>query len=112
MGLDSYWKNGDESGHVDGNFKVCGGMMSGQGNDSFRGKVYSSFVESITGVSLYQETITAETVQEMAQKMTSLDAWRRLNNCLIYKYHIDELNDFIRMFQLHADAGHSLIGWW
>ena len=36
---------------VDG---LCGGMFSGHGNGSFRGKVYNDFVEEITRESLYQ----------------------------------------------------------
>ena len=54
MGLDNIWmKNKDEHGVIEGEFKICGGVFSGHGNDSFRGKVYERFVEDVTGVSLF-----------------------------------------------------------
>jgi len=66
MGLDNYWKQDkDTNGIVEGEFQVCGGICSGNGNDSFRGKVYNSIVEEITGISLYQDTISAEDVAMM-----------------------------------------------
>jgi hypothetical protein len=57
MGLDNLWKKNDnETASVEGNFQICGGMFSGHGNDSFRGKVYHRLVEDITGISLYGYT--------------------------------------------------------
>ena len=61
MGLDNYWmKSKEELGNIEGEFQICGGMFSGSGNNSFRGKVYHSFVEDITGVSLYGDRETNE----------------------------------------------------
>jgi hypothetical protein len=115
MGLDNFWKKSkDEAGVIEGEFKVCGGMFSGSGNDSFRGKVYSRFVEDVTGVSLYGDPETCETPNETVKQMADdLDAteWR---DSYIQNYDIEkqEFEDLVRMFRLHADAGHYLLAWY
>jgi hypothetical protein len=112
MGLDNIWKkNKDENGVIEGEFKVCGGVFSGHGNDSFRGKVYARLVEDITGVSLYGDPETFETSNETVKQMADdLDAteWR---DSYIQNYDIEEheFKDLVRMFRLHADAGHYLL---
>jgi hypothetical protein len=115
MGLDNYWKkNAEEYGEIEGEFKVCGGMMSGNGNDSFRGKVYHRLVEDITGISLYgdRETneISNETVKKMADDLEATE-WR---DSYIENYDIveEEFRDLVKMFRLHADAGHYLVSSW
>ena len=115
MGLDNYWmKAKEEFGHVEGNFNICGGMMSGSGNDSFRGKVYHRFVEDVTEISLYgdRETneISNETVKKMADDLEATE-WR---DSYIENYDIEkqEFKDLVKMFRLHADAGHFLVSSW
>jgi hypothetical protein len=115
MGLDNYWmKSKDEAGIIEGEFKVCGGMFSENGNDSFRGKVYYRFVEDVTEVSLYgdRETneISNETVKQMADDLETTE-WR---DSYIVNYDIEEeeFKDFVKMFRLHADAGHYLESSW
>ena len=115
MGLDNFWKkNKDEDGVIEGNFNICGGMFSGHGNDSFRGKVYHRFVEDVTEVSLYgdRETneISNETVKKMADDLEATE-WR---DSYIQNYDIEEqeFKDLVRMFRLHADAGHYLLAWY
>ena len=115
MGLDNIWmKNKDEHGVIEGEFKVCGGVFSGHGNDSFRGKVYARFVEEVTGVSLYGDPETFETPNETVKQMADdLEAteWR---DSYIQNYDIEEqeFKDLVRMFRLHADAGHYLLAWY
>jgi hypothetical protein len=115
MGLDNFWKKSkEEAGVIEGEFKVCGGMFSGSGNDSFRGKVYERFVEDVTGVSLYGDPETFETSNETVKQMADdLDAteWR---DSYIQNYDIEEheFKDLVRMFRLHADAGHYLLAWY
>ena len=115
MGLDNYWmKNKEELGTIEGEFKVCGGMLSGHGNDSFRGKVYHRFVEDVTEVSLYGDRDTNEIPIEIVKKMADdLEAteWR---DSYIENYDIEEqeFKDLVRMFRLHADAGHYLVSSW
>ena len=115
MGLDNIWKKSkDENGVIEGEFKVCGGVFSGNGNDSFCGKVYSRIVEDITGVSLYGDPETCEvpveTVKQMADDLEATE-WR---DSYIANYDIEEeeFKDLVRMFRLHADAGHYLLAWY
>ena len=111
MGLDNYWmKNKEETGEVEGIFKICGGMLSGNGNDSFRGKVYYLFIEDVTEVNLYGDPDTHEIPNEIVKKMADdLEAteWR---DSYIENYDLteQEFRDLVRMFRLHADAGHYL----
>ena len=116
MGLDNIWmKSKDEHGVIEGEFKVCGGIFSGNGNDSFRGKVYNRFVEDVTGISLYgyppdTNEISNEVVRDMAEGLEATE-WR---DSYIENYDIEEqeFKDLVRMFRLHADAGHYLIAWY
>jgi hypothetical protein len=114
MGLDNIWKkNKEENGVIEGDFKLCGGVFSGHGNDSFRGKVYDRFVEDVTGVSLYGDPetfeIPNETVKQMADDLEAVE-WR---DSYITNYDIEkqEFKDLVKMFRLHADAGHYLLAW-
>ena len=115
MGLDNYWKKSkDEAGVIEGEFNICGGMLSGNGNDSFRGKVYERFVEDVTGVSLYGDPetceISHETVKQMADDLEATE-WR---DSYIQNYDIEEqeFKDLVKMFRLHADAGHYLVAFY
>ena len=115
MGLDKYWmKSKEEAGNIEGNFKVCGGIFSENGNDSFRGKVYHRFVEDVTNVSLYGDPDTGEIPNETVMKMADdLEAtvWQ---DSYIENYDIieEEFKDLVKMFRLHADAGHYLESSW
>jgi len=115
MGLDNYWmKSKEEAGNIEGNFKVCGGIFSENGNDSFRGKVYHRFVEDVTNVSLSGDPDTGEIPNETVMKMADdLEAtvWQ---DSYIENYDIieEEFKDLVKMFRLHADAGHYLESSW
>ena len=115
MGLDNYWKKSkEEAGTIEGDFKICCGIFSGSGNESFRGKVYARLVEDITGVSLYGDPetceIPSEIVKDMAEGLEATE-WR---DSYIQNYDIEEqeFKDLVRMFRLHADAGHYLLAWY
>jgi hypothetical protein len=115
MGLDNYWKKSkEEAGTIEGDFKICCGIFSGSGNESFRGKVYHRLVEDITGVSLYGDPETCEipneTVKQMANDLEETE-WR---DSYIQNYDIEEeeFKDLVKMFKLHADAGHYLVAWY
>jgi hypothetical protein len=115
MGLDNYWmKNKEEAGHIEGDFNVWGGMMSGSGNKSFRGKVYNAIVEEITDVSLYGDPetneIPNETVKQMADKLDVFDFSTVSTN--YYSLSEEDYDEFKKMFRLHADAGHFLVSSW
>jgi len=121
MGLDSFWRSEeDPEQHVEVEFpwepQLCGGIFSAHGCDSFRGKVYSSLVQEITGVSLYQEKIHNKVVKEMADK---LDAMYVEVNALTSDLDLaefgrdkQELRDLAMVFRTYADAGAALYGWW
>lgn len=115
MGLDNIWKKSkDENGVIEGEFQICGGIFSGNGNDSFRGKVYARFVEDVTEVSLYGDPDTCEipneTVKKMAEDLEGTE-WR---DSYIENYDIEEqeFKDLVKMFKLHAEAGHYLVAWY
>ena len=115
MGLDNYWKKSkEEAGTIEGDFQICCGIFSGSGNESFRGKVYHRLVEDITNVSLYGDPenceIPNETVKQMAIDLEETE-WR---DSYIQNYDIEEqeFKDLVKMFKLHADAGHYLVAWY
>ena len=112
MGLDNYWKKDkDTDGVVEGEFHVCGGICSGNGNDSFRGKVYNSIVEEITGISLYQDTISVEDV-EMMNEIIQETTYEGAKSCASYDLGEEEWESFKKMWNAHAKARHFLISWW
>lgn len=111
MGLDSFWRDeNNESGNINGEFRICGGMLSDHGNSSFRGKVYEQLIISVTGVSLYQELIPAETVKQMAESLEN----KKWDSLFGFTHDIDEqeYNDLVKMFVEHAKENHHLVGWW
>ena len=112
MGLDNYWKQDkDTNGIVEGEFQVCGGICSGNGNDSFRGKVYNSIVEEITGISLYQDTISAEDVA-MMNEIIQETTYEGAKACASYDLRKEEWESFQKMWDAHTKAHHYLISWW
>jgi len=114
MGLDNYWEC-DREVEFNPPLKLCGGMFSGHGQGSFRGKVYFSVVLAVTGESLYQEHIDAATVKAMAERLqaTDFEAMLQLTNPDPSDYQIDaeEFADLQRMFRVYADAGAELRAW-
>ena len=117
MGLDSFWKlpKRKKKPVFEPELMLCGGMLSGHGNGSFRGKVYDHLIESVTGVSLYQEEIDDETVCLMADALdanpydTLPEEWTDgdYGNVAADEYH-----DLQRMFRAFADKGATLHGGW
>lgn len=115
MGLDNYWKKSkEEAGTIEGDFKICCGIFSGSGNESFRGKVYARLVEDITGVSLYGDPETCEISHETVKQMADdLEKTEFIPEYIThYDIEQDEFKDLVRMFRLHADAGHYLVAWY
>lgn len=109
MGLDTYAARSEREGVTqadvaafeEAGIELCGGLFSGDGG-SFRGKVYSDLVRSVTGVSLHQEWIPPETVEEMA------GAFAR-SVCAASDREVLELAKF---FRVCAERGLGLRGWW
>lgn len=113
MGLDSILVNNSrfpfENVDIDPPLRLCGGMLSGNGSGSFRGKVYNDVVEYVTGVSLYQELIAADVVKQMADKLEA-KTFVQLKN--IFDVNEQEWINLQRMFRAYADRGACLAGWW
>lgn len=113
MGLDNFFQNTDPSAPaMDFEPRLCGGMFSGHGQASFRGKVYNSFILFVTGESLYQDVIPNDKIKEMAQKLTEF--YSQYPNDVIGDYNLskEELFDLVRVFNYHAQHGSELVGWW
>ena len=112
MGLDSFWTLPGSKEPLGLEFNppisLCGGMFSGHGSGSFRGKVYEQYIKSITGVTLYQEEIPNPIIVEMAAK---LEAEVPKRPCGQVDEHC-EVRALARMFRAYADAGAVLKGWW
>lgn len=111
MGLDNYWKDGDKDGTVKGEFLVCGGICSGNGNESFRGKVYSGIIEAVTGTSLYEDEIPNSEVLRMNEAIQACTLAKAQEHSP-YGIEQEEWDDFKKMWDAHAKAGHRLIAWY
>ena len=115
MGLDSFWVDPKADKVMElpepmeqvFPLQICGGILSAHGSGSFRGKVYNSLIESITGESLYQDRIPNETIKEMAFLLQEA-AEKGVPDGI----EPEEFRDLVIMFQLYADAGAELRGWW
>jgi hypothetical protein len=95
--------------------KLCGGLFSGNGAQSFRGKVYDGLIQHLTGHSLYQEEIPNKTIREIAATLESCKP--DINDSNLNeegRFHVSgkEYLDLIRMFRAYANTGATLHGWW
>lgn len=135
MGLDSMWKMPDESDphpEFDPPVNLCGGMLSGHGAESFRGKVYSPLIEELCGqeCSLYQDEMTNDRVLYIAETLEKFMKAADTEKCpccgekpatvcmppdtwfLKPEFTVQELHDLARVFRVYGDAGATLHGWW
>lgn len=122
MGLDSFWVSAEDDQseqteplkiEFDPPLQLCGGLFSENGNGSFRGKVYSDFVEELTGQGLYRDWIYNPAIREMAVRLQ--EAGGREDIYYLAAKHgvtFDEYRDLTRMFAAYAEAGACLQGWW
>lgn len=112
MGLDNYWVKKDQSEpfEIGRDFGLCGGIMSGHGDGSFRGKVYDQLIEHVTGVSLYTARIPSEKVKEMAQKLEATEYDSNWEN--EFGVGETEWGGLVQMFLAYANVDGELIAWW
>jgi hypothetical protein len=113
--------------------QLCGGMFSGpEGGvcSSFRGKVYSEFIEALAGISLYQDSIQGEelkyiltSLRQFKETLTSVPPGYRLLTIIQEKlpclsgdyadYGLDCVDDLITMFSLYSKIdGAELVSWY
>ncbi len=111
MGLDNYWilPKGKCHPTFKPKLRLCGGMFSGHGVRSFRGKVYDDFIELVTGETLYQIMIPNKKIKKMAKLLEE-----RGDALLDEKYGVcwHDLYDLQQMFKKYARLGASLQGGW
>lgn len=122
MGLDTYALDSrtrqplpdSKFAHIPG--VLCGGIFSGSDGTgcaaSFRGKVYSNFVETVTGQHLYQEEIPPATVRQIAD---SLQSWIERNPDLVrnqWEITESEIRALAEWFSTAAQSEAVVVGWW
>ena len=106
---------------------LCGGIFSSTSNSSFRGKVYNSFIEWVTGdeQTLYKESIDSDSVKEIRNQLSLFFVENKdpekaqnllddLNNRGIIDYSItvDEVCNLLKFFDVCVEKGYTLHGWW
>jgi hypothetical protein len=112
MGLDCYWElPTNEVVTFDPELSLVGGILSGHGGGSFRGKVYSTFVMDRTDISLYQN-LDPEQVETIATALSETE-W---DEAFAEEYRNprtrEEFVDLVRMFQAYAQAGARMRAWY
>ena len=103
----------DEQALTESSISLCGGMFS-DGVTSFRGKVYSWFVQEVTGESLYEEWLPPETLAEMADKLAACDPDTVCDGLDLDEYSTPspgEVRDLQKLFRICADRGLGIIAW-
>lgn len=107
--------------------ELCGGMFSSTGAASFRGKVYNSFIEWVTGdeKTLYEEHTDFESVKEIRNQLALffvenkddtkaqelLDEIHN-NGQIDYSITVDEVRNLLKFFDVCVEKGYTLHGWW
>jgi hypothetical protein len=123
MGLDSYASRspgdieltvGDEQAFMVAGIELCGGLQSGDGGSSFRGKVYLDVVDRVADATLMAEWIPPEEVREIAAAFERCDPARVAEESEGDHYPAteSEVVNLTRFFSLCAERGLGLVGWW
>lgn len=119
MGLDTYAYN--DKGMMDdklfeGADHLCGGMFSG-GGASFRGKVYNGFIEDITGVTLYQEKMSASDLDKIISGLGffiedfNTEEYAESKLC-IHRMTLKEVKVLLAWFKTVKNNNGFVVGWW
>jgi hypothetical protein len=123
MGLDTYASRSsgdvaltaeDQRAFDQAAIELCGGIASGDGGSSFRGKVYLDVVDRVAGASLGAEWIPPEEVREIAAAFERCDpVWvAEESKDDHYPATPMEVEHLRRFFRVCAERGLGLIGWW
>lgn len=115
MGLDCYFEfpdveDGDEP-EPDRDLHLVGGMLSGHGDGSFRGKVYHRFIEEATGYSIYND-LDNDDVAAIAERLESLEWDEAFADGYRNPEGEQEFDDLAHMFRFYADEGAGLVAWY
>jgi hypothetical protein len=92
--------------------ELCGGVISGSPG-SFRGKVYDRLVFAITGVSLYQEWIPPDRVEQMCEALLHCDP-ADYADCNDPRFGDPQstVENLRRFFRVCVQRGLGIVGWW
>jgi hypothetical protein len=105
----------DERAFAESGIELCGGVYS-DGQASIRGKLYDSFVLEVADESLYQEWIPPETMTEIARRLAACDPETATEGLDLGGERFTPTPQEVRMlqafFDLCAQRGLGLIGWW
>lgn len=120
MGLDNYWFVGSEDDPqevivpFDPPLHLIGGIFSGHGSGSFRGKVYAGVIEAVSGVSIYddQDNATVKRIADALDDYTG-NPYEQLEEWGLTQEEAEaHFKDLQRMFRAYADRGAWLHAWW
>ena len=121
MGLDSYASRsqneielteGDLHAFNEADISLCGGLFSGGGNDgSFRGKVYSILILEISGISIYEDWVPPEKVQEIYRFLEACDP-EEAAEAYGYRNSPGDILNLRKFFKVCSERGLGLIGWY
>lgn len=76
-----------------------------------RGKYYNPLVEELTGVSLYQESISNQTVDKIATILENKTE-SYTSSLSGHTYPLKEISTLAKWFRAAANKGCFLEGWW
>lgn len=114
MGLDNYWylPAGRKDPTKNKEFRLYGGMFSGNGQGSFRGGVYEPLIKEATGdeYSLYSDILFNKDLIVILEALNKFKFRVRKWS----QYDIDEkqFEDLKKMFELYIKADAILISWY
>lgn len=121
MGLDTMAMKGFRDGEheradeewFEGTEGLSRGMMA-WGRADLRGKVYSHMIEQVSGVSLYQESISNEYVKHIALCLEDFIVNPEKFRDVMFTYNLNrkEVTQLAKWFRIAADRGCYLVGWW
>lgn len=121
MGLDTIaykeFRNGEhiqaDSDWFKGTEMLSRGIMGGD-LAWIRGKTYALLVEEVSGVNLYEESISNDVVWKIANAFKSLndDPLKYRDIDYLAHYHKNELKALEKWFFIAAERGCYLHGWW
>ena len=121
MGLDTFASRSpddielspeDIQAFQDGDIQLAGGIFSGGNDGSFRGKVYQILIWEITGVSLLQDWLQPETVQEMSLTLDDCNPQEAIDESDTLNRTTDEILELRKFFQVCAERKLGLVNWW
>jgi len=110
MGLDSYFYK-KELVEPEGfpEHRLCVGMLSG-GSNSFRGKMYDTFIQDVSGETLYVDEGDHEFIKTIAESLENATITEETYK--VYNITQEEIDDLKKVFRYAADNNLTYISWY